>query len=283
MKLDGRHAVVTGGAMGIGFAVAARLVRTGCSVSIWDINPSVLHEAVVKLKALAGPAPKAQVHGQRCDVTDADHINAAVHQSEDSLGPIDILVNNAGYMAPGTFLERDPEEWVRTVDINLTSIIRTTHAVLPGMYERNLGHIVNISSASSLLGVPGLSVYAATKWGVWGLTESLRAEAWNAAKRGVRFSSVHPNFVATGMFEGARLRGVGNLISPRVKSHDVVARAVVESALRRGRYSPKRPRSLRLAILFRGLLPDFLLQRFFRGMGVHASMQGWTGRREELS
>jgi all-trans-retinol dehydrogenase (NAD+) len=146
------------------------------------------------------------------------------------------------------------------------------------MYGRNEGHVVNISSAAGMLGVAGLAVYAASKWAVRGLTESLRHEAWNLGKRGVRFSSVHPSYVAEGLFAGARMRGLGALIVPRIRNHDVVAKAIVEAALKRGRNSPKRPRSVRAADFFRGVLPDSLFQRLIRILNVHRSMSTWKGK-----
>jgi all-trans-retinol dehydrogenase (NAD+) len=149
------------------------------------------------------------------------------------------------------------------------------------MYDRDCGHIVNISSASGLLGVPELALYAASKWGVWGLTESLRFEAWERGKKGVKWSTIHPCYIAKGMFEGAKLRGIGNIIAPLLPDHDVVAEAIVESALKKGRYSPKRPRTVRSMVLLRGLVPDELYQWCVDILGVTGSMKTWKGRKEK--
>jgi len=157
-------------------------------------------------------------------------------------------------------------------------MLYTTRAFLPGMYERNLGHVVNISSAAGILGVPDMAAYSAAKWGVWGLTESLRHEARNRGKDGVRFSSIHPSYVATGMFEGARVPGLGSLLVPQVKNHDVIAECIVEQALKKGKPRLIRPRSVWLAILFRGLLPDAWFQAVIRLLNVHRSMSSWKGR-----
>ncbi|MFP4551993.1 MAG: SDR family NAD(P)-dependent oxidoreductase, partial [Spirochaetales bacterium] len=165
------------------------------------------------------------------------------------------------------------------VDINLSAVIDVTHAVLPYLYERNSGHVVNISSAAGLVGVSGLAVYSATKWAVWGLTEALRHEARNLGKHHVRFSSIHPNYIAKGMFEGARIRGLGGALFPVLKSHEVVAKAIVEGAIIRRRRTPKRPRSLRMALLLRGLLPDAWFGGVARALNVHRSMQSWKGQR----
>lgn len=271
-RLSGRHAVVTGAAGDIGMAVCRRLAREGASVSLWDLGTDRVREAIAEIAALGSAA-----HGEACDITDPAAVAAALAASRAALGPVDILVNNAGILQPGNFLDREAHEWHRTVEVNLNAVITVTRAVLPEMYERNHGHIVNISSASGVLGVPGISVYAATKWAVWGLTESLRGEAINAGKKGVRYSSVHPSYVRSGLFAGARLRGLGAVLVPRLKNHDVVARAVVHAAIIRRQFSPKRPRSVRIAVLLRGILPDRWFQAFLRAIQVHRSMSSWTG------
>jgi all-trans-retinol dehydrogenase (NAD+) len=99
----------------------------------------------------------------------------------------------------------------------------------------------------------------------------------------VRFSSVHPNFLKTGMFEGAQLRGLGALLFPRVDGHDVIADAVVSAALLRGRRVVKRPRSLRLVLLLRGILPDRVFGAIGRLAKLHTSMDTWRGRSKDRS
>ena len=272
MNLHNKTAVVTGGAMGIGLATVRRLVAEGCSVTIWDLNEKALDEAKNEL------ASRGTVYAHRCDVTDKKLVYELAKKAEQEMGRVDILVNNAGYVSGGDLLDRPDEEWERTIDVNLTALIYTTRAFLPGMYERNCGHVVNISSAAGTIGVPGLAVYAATKWGVWGLTESLRMEAFNQKKDGVKFSTIHPSYIAKGMFEGARLGFPGRLIVPLVKNHDVIAGAIVDSALKKDRFSPKRPRTVNMNLRFRALMPDSWFQHFLMLMGVGGSMKSWHGR-----
>lgn len=273
MYLKGKAAIVTGGAMGIGFATSKRLVQEGCTLTIWDINENELSKAKIELEKLGG-----KVFSYYCDVTNKKQVYELAEKAYQEMGTVDILINNAGYVKGGEFLDQPDEVWEKTIDVNLTSILYTIRAVLPNMYERNSGHIVNISSAAGLLGVAGLSVYAATKWAVFGLTESMRFESLNQGKNGVKWSSVHPNYLATGMFEGAKLNFLGNLVAPLVKNHDVIARAIVNDILKKKKYVTRRPRSLRLAIILRGLLPDFLFQKLLIIMGVHKSMETWKGR-----
>jgi all-trans-retinol dehydrogenase (NAD+) len=272
MKLNGKKAIVTGGAMGIGKATAIRLLKEDCTVTIWDLNEAALAETATELRKLG------TVFTHTCDVTNKARVEELTQVAINEMGRIDILVNNAGYVRGGDFLDLADDAWDRTVNVNLNALRYTIKAILPGMYERNEGHIVNISSAAGLIGVPGLAGYAATKWAVYGLTESLRLEARANGKKGVRFSSIHPCFLAHGMFEGARLNAIGNLIVPLIKDHDVIAKAIVESALKRGRYSPKRPYTLHVTPKIRTLLPDNLFQKFLVLMGVSNSMKAWRGR-----
>lgn len=273
MELKGKAAIITGGAMGIGLATSKLLVDEGCTITIWDINLSELEKSKKELELAGG-----KVFAYQCDVTDKNRVYELAKQAEKDMGKVDILINNAGYVKGGELIDQPDEVWERTIQINLTAMIYTIKAVLPLMYQRNSGHIVNISSASGLLGVANLSVYAATKWAVWGLTESMRFEAWNNGKKGVKWSSIHPSYLAKGLFEGAKLGFLGNLIVPLVKSHDVIAHAIVNSALKREKYLVLRPRSLRLTTLLRGILPDFLFQKLMIVMGVHKSMESWKGR-----
>lgn len=273
MFLKGKTALVTGGAMGIGLATSKLLINEGCTVTIWDINQNELEKAKKELTGLGG-----RIFTYVCDVTDKNRVYELSKRAIDEMGKVDILINNAGYVKGGEFLDQTDEVWEKTINVNLTSMLYTIRAVLPDMYERNSGHVVNISSAAGLLGVAGIAVYAATKWAVFGLTESMRYEAWNNGKKGVKWSSIHPSYLAHGMFEGAKLGFLGNLIVPLVKNHEVIAKAIVYGALKKGKYAVRRPQTLRLGILLRGILPDVIFQRFMILLGVHKSMQSWKGR-----
>jgi all-trans-retinol dehydrogenase (NAD+) len=268
--IAGAHALITGGARGIGLATAVRLVDADASVTLWDLDDNALDAARDHLERAGGA-----VHTAVVDITDGAALDPALEHATAALGPVDILINNAGHLAPGRFEDQDADVWMKTIEVNLAALVRLTRLVIPGMYARNAGHVVNISSAAGAIGVPGLAVYSATKWAVWGFSEALRAEARDC---GVRVSSIHPSYIAEGMFAGARLTGPGRLIVPQLRSHDVVAEAIVEAALRRGRTAPKRPRSVELAVLLRGLLPDRWFNGLMRILGVWDSMGSWRGR-----
>jgi all-trans-retinol dehydrogenase (NAD+) len=281
MELKGKNAVITGGAMGIGLATAKLLVSEGCNVTLWDINDDELQRAKTDLDLLDSKDShdlKGKVFTYYCDVTDKKRVAELADKAEAEMGSIDILINNAGYVKGGDFLDQPDELWVKTIDVNVNAIIYTISAVLPKMNKRNIGHIVNISSAAGILGVPGISVYSASKWAVWGLTESMRLESYNQGKHGIKWTSIHPSYLAQGMFEGAKLNFLGNMIVPLVKNHEVIAKAIVFGALKKGKSVVRRPRTLRIAILLRGLLPEFLFQKLMILLGVNRSMKTWKGR-----
>lgn len=273
MKLNGKCVVITGGAMGIGLATTKRLLNEGCVITVWDVNPDAIQKAATELK------DKGKTFFHQCDVTDKNRVYELAEIAYKDMGKVDILINNAGFVSGGEILEKPDEEWEKTINVNVTALVYTIRAFLPKMYERNCGHIVNISSAAGTLGVPGLAVYSATKWAVWGLTESLRFEAINNNKPGVKYSSIHPSYIASGMFEGAKLGFPGSLIVPLVKNHDVIAKAIVDSALKKGKYSPKRPVTVNLNMRLRGFLPDKWFQKLMIMMGVPQSMKSWSGRK----
>ncbi len=273
MDIRGKKAVVTGGAMGIGFATCRRLLMDGCDVTIWDMNEAALKDAKANFERLGG----GKVFAYQCDVTDKIRVKELAVQAEKDMGQVDILINNAGYVKTGRFCSHPVEDWERETDVNLVSMYYTIQAFLPGMYKRNLGHIINISSAAGVIGVPDLAVYCATKWAVWGLTESLRFEAI-LDKKNIRYTSIHPHFLKTGMFEGGRLNFLGELVVPRVEKHDTIAEAIVEKALKKGRNVIKIPPMLHIGVISRALLPDFIVGRILLFMGLGRGMKEWVGR-----
>ena len=169
IDLNGQVAVVTGGAQGIGFAIAQRLIASGARVSLWDLNAAVLGQALAAL----GPNASSKV----VDITDLAGLQDAHAQVEAEVGPVSILVNSAGIAGSNTSLEDyDPDEWRRVVEINLNGTFYVNKVVIPSMKARNYGRIVNISSVAGKEGNPNLSAYSAAKAGVIGLTKSLGKE-----------------------------------------------------------------------------------------------------------
>jgi 2-dehydro-3-deoxy-L-rhamnonate dehydrogenase (NAD+) len=169
IDLAGQVAVVTGGAQGLGFAIAQRLVASGAQVSLWDTNAAVLAQATAALGAAASSVV--------VDITDYPGLVGAQMAVERDIGPIAILVNSAGIAGVNASLEDyDPEQWRRVIEVNLNGTFYVNKAVVTGMKARNYGRIVNIASIAGKEGNPNLSAYSAAKAGVIGLTKSLGKE-----------------------------------------------------------------------------------------------------------
>lgn len=191
-RLQGKVALITGGNAGIGEAIARRFAREGASVVITGRRKDLLENVVADILREGGRA--IAVAGS---VTDEAHARAAVDQAVRAFGKLDVLVNNAGIGAFGKLLhETDDATWDDVLAVNLTGAFRMTRASVPAMLKAGGGSIVNISSIASLVGIPMLSAYAATKGGLDALT---RCTAIDYAKQGIRCNAVNPGLVATPM------------------------------------------------------------------------------------
>ncbi len=272
-KLKNTTVVITGGAMGIGFATARRILADGGMVTVWDINAAALADARRELEAVSDAV---FCHG--CDITDEEDVRKHADIAQQEMGRVDILINNAGAVKVGRFCSRPPSDWEALTRVNLVSMYYTIHAFLPEMYQRNSGQIINISSGAGLTGLPDLAVYCATKWAVYGLTESLRLEGLADRKKGVVFTSVHPGILKKGMFEGSRMNWLGELLLPRIETHDDIAKIIVNRGIKKKRHVVIKPWTLYLGPIVRGLFPDILLNKLLLLVGSARSMQRWTGR-----
>lgn len=193
IDLNNRHAVVTGGAQGIGFAVATRLLASGASVSIWDCDPEMLESS---LSQLAG---KGRFSCERVDVSDATSVERAVAATLDKHRTIDILVANAGIAGPNhTTWEYPVEAWHHVINVNLLGVYHCCRAVVPHMLRQNYGRIVNVASIAGKEGNPNASAYSASKAGVIALTKSLGKET---AGHNIAVNCVTPAAARTRIFE----------------------------------------------------------------------------------
>ena len=171
IDLKNRKAVVTGGAQGIGLAIAERLLKSGASVSLWDRDESLLMETSDSLSA------KGKVEPVVMDVTDLKSVRNAAEKTEELLGAIEVLVCNAGIAGPTAKIwEYPPEEWQQVIDIDLTGVFNCLHVVSPMMIDQNYGRIVNVASVAGKEGNPNAAPYSAAKAGVIALTKSLGKE-----------------------------------------------------------------------------------------------------------
>ena len=192
IDLADRVAVVTGGARGIGYAIAARLLASGAKVALWDADRDALARAVSEL------ADRGKVIGEPCDITKEASIATACANTAKRLGGIDILVNNAGIAgANAKVWEYDVAEFRKVIEIDLIGVFLCCRLVVPMMLERNYGRIINIASVAGKEGNPNASAYSAAKAGVIALTKSLGKEL---AGTGILVNCVTPAAAKTDIF-----------------------------------------------------------------------------------
>jgi 3-oxoacyl-[acyl-carrier protein] reductase len=186
----GQIAVITGGAAGIGLAVARKLAECGARLSIWDLSEKAIAEA-------SAIFPDAQF--LRVNIADYASVEAATAATESHYGRIDIVVNSAGIAGKNAPLdEYELTEWQRVIDIDLTGAFYVNRAVLPGMKARDYGRIVNIASIAGKEGNPNASAYAAAKAGVIGMTKAVGKEC---AKYNIAINAVTPATAKTGILD----------------------------------------------------------------------------------
>ena len=202
MRLEGRKALVTGGASGIGAAIAARLAAEGAEVWIGDIDTEGAERVAGEI---AG-------HALELDVTDLESANAAV----EAVGTLDILVNNAGTDDFGFFTYTKPEQWRRLIAINLEGVFNCTHAALPAMQQAGYGRILSISSEAGRVGSKGSAVYSAAKGGI---VAFMKAIARENARYGITANSIAPGPIETPLLMGAKDFGaIGERVIETMKS-----------------------------------------------------------------
>ena len=190
-----RVAIVTGGASGIGFAIAERLAADGHTVAIFDRDAAAAEAAANKLGG----------GGYAVDVTDRAAIDGAVATVVAQHGAPTILVNNAGLQQFGAFLTLSLDEWQRVLDVNLTGTFHCCQAVIPHMIEARWGRIVNISSSSAQGGQPFMTHYVSSKAGLIGMTKALALEF---GSKGITVNTIPPGFIDTPMLRSSEEKGL---------------------------------------------------------------------------
>jgi 2-hydroxycyclohexanecarboxyl-CoA dehydrogenase len=190
--INGKVAVVTGGAGGIGAAICRRFGEEGASVAVFDINQDAAEAVAGTIREAGGTARAYAV-----DLTSQESVVAAVAGVEGELGPIDIMVNNAGWDRAGTFLDTDKDLWERIVAVNLYGPLYMHHAVLKGMVERGAGRVVNIASDAARVGSSGEAVYAFCKGGLVAFSKTMAREL---ARKQISVNVVCPGPTDTALF-----------------------------------------------------------------------------------
>ncbi|NKS61916.1 3-oxoacyl-ACP reductase FabG [Rhodococcus hoagii] len=190
--LDNRVAVVTGGAQGLGFAIAERYIAEGARVVVGDLDKEATDAAVERL---GGPSV---ARGVRCDVTSADDVDALVRTAVDEFGSLDVLVNNAGITRDATMRTMTEEQFDQVISVHLKGTWNGTRMAAAVMRQQKRGAIVNISSLSGKVGLVGQTNYSAAKAGIVGMT---KAAAKEMAHHGVRINAIQPGLIRSAMTE----------------------------------------------------------------------------------
>ena len=190
-NIKGKTALITGAGRGIGKATAIAFAKEGIHVGLLGRTLENLETVAAELKEFG-----VKVSIATADVSNMESVNQAVEKIRGELGSIEILVNNAGISKFGHFLDLDPEDWAKIIQVNVMGVYYVTRAVLPEMIERKSGDIINISSTAGQKGAPVTSAYSASKAAVIALSESLMLEV---RKHNIRVSTLTPSTVATDM------------------------------------------------------------------------------------
>lgn len=193
MRLVGKVAIITGSARGIGKATAVKFAREGAKVVICDVNVEQVNETVDELKNMG-----VEAIGLRVDVTDRESVANLIKETVNAFGKLDIMVSNAGITADNTLLKMSEAEFDRVINVNLKGVFNCGQAAAEYMAQNGGGVILNASSVVGLYGNFGQTNYAATKWGVIGMTKTWAKEL---GKKGIRVNAVAPGFIMTPMTE----------------------------------------------------------------------------------
>lgn len=253
-SLNGKVVAITGGARGIGKATAAALVAKGCRVAIGDLDLALAERSAGELGGGTLALP--------LDVTDRGSFERFLEEAERQLGPLDVVVNNAGIMPVTPFVEESPASVRRQIEINLIGVITGTQLAIERFRPRGEGHIVNIASQAGKAGVPGIATYSATKHGVVGLSEAVRAELRGT---GVEIACVMPTLVNTELTSG-----VGQRWLKPVEAADV-AEAIVD-VLEVPRFDVFVPRANGALLKTGSMLPRAAREWVGRAMGTDKLM-----------
>jgi short-subunit dehydrogenase len=249
-SVAGKTVAVTGGARGIGLAIATALHSMGAKVAIGDIDESAVQEAAARLGLEIG---------RTLDVTNRRSFTDFLDNVEDQLGPIDALVNNAGLIAVGSAVDEDDAVSRRVLDVNIWGVMLGTKLGAQRMLARGRGHVINIGSLGSVLPAAGLATYGATKHAVLGYTDTVRMENRG---RGVHFSVIMPTLTNTEMIAGfGHARGFKNA------EPEDVARAVV-GVIAKPKPRVFVPRSIGIVISAQRFMPQRVSEAIGRALGT---------------
>jgi short-subunit dehydrogenase len=265
-SFQGKHILITGGGSGIGRTMAQHICSLNPAViTLWDINEQSLTEAKSELTG------EHHIRTQVVDIADPEQIYAQGQRALKSIGPVDILINNAGIVVGKSFSEHSREDIEQTMRINLLGAMHVCRCFLPAMQQQKSGHIVNIASASGLIPNPNMTVYASSKWGMIGWSESMRVE-FEQHNENIRVTTIQPSYINTGMFEGV----TAPRLTPFLEPDDIVSRII--NAVQENKIQLRAPFMVKLIPFLKGILPrrlfDIVAGKLFM---VYRSMDTFKG------
>ncbi|MDR3235304.1 MAG: SDR family oxidoreductase [Prevotellaceae bacterium] len=259
-----KNVLITGGASGIGKIMSRLALQRGANVIVWDVNQKGLDDMFNEFVLIGN------IHTFHVDIAQPSQIKAAVEAVKREFGYLDILINNAGVVTGKYFHEHSDEEILRSLGVNTYAPMLITRLFLDGMLQRNRGHICNIASMASMISVPKMAAYVASKWAIMGWSDSLRLEMEQLNKN-IHVTTVAPYYIDTGMFNGVKA------IIPLLKPEKTAAKVI--RAIERNRIYKGMPWSYNSIRLLQGILPVRLFDRIVgRWMGMHQSMKNFVGK-----
>lgn len=265
--LAGKRVLITGAASGIGKALAFRFAKLQAHLILVDLNAGLLASTAAEISRQGGVVSQWSV-----DVTNPEAIARLRDEVHEAGGPIDVLVNNAGVVFGGAFDRVPLERHFMTYQVNVLGLVAMTQAFLPDLVSRPEAHLVNMASASGLLGLPFGAVYASSKWAVIGFSESLRLELEMQGHRHVHVTIACPSYVSTGLFDGVRAPLLTRILTPERLADRIL------SAVRRDALWLRTPWLVKTGPLLKGLLPTRVFYAVASALRVNTSMVDWKGR-----
>ncbi len=270
-QIRGANVLVTGGANGIGKLMGLKCLQEGAAnLIIWDINEENLNKTQKEFSSKGYKNVSSFV----VDVANVVDIERAATEVLLDIGNIDILFNNAGIVAgKQSFWEYSAREIEKTIAINVNGVMHVTRVFLKDMIKQRKGHVVNIASASSFISLPKGSVYASSKWAVFGWSESLRLEL-EAEGGDLHVTTVCPSYIDTGMFKGVKAPLLFPLLQPEDTANKII------SAVKKNEIILLLPERASIVPFLKGVVPTRIFDKVASFLGVYTSMSSFEGRPE---
>jgi short-subunit dehydrogenase len=266
-NFSSKKILITGASSGIGKLMAEKLSSRGAIIIAVDINENAGHELVRNIKS----------RGQKAfffngDLANTDSLKKLKQLVFETVGTIDILINNAGIVYGGEFEKQSLDKHLLTYKINVDGLVTMTHLFFDDLRKSSDANIVNIASASGLIGLPYGTTYASSKWAVIGFSESLRLELIEREIHNIHVTTICPSYISTGMFDGVK----APLLIPWLKPETIVEKIIL--GIEKNKAFVQEPFIVKTVELLKGIFPLFIFDYVAKKLGVSTSMIHWKGR-----